>query len=272
MPFLTTALAVGAIASGVGSTAASIYGSHVQSDAAKSAAQLQAEEAQKSLDFQNKVYEENVARQAPWLKAGTGAINELSSLTSKPGEGLLTPWNTPFNAPTGLTEQNDPGFQARLKLGQQTLENSAASRGGLLAGGTAKDLTNYAQDFASNEYGNVYGRAVDQYQRAYNIFQNNQANTYNRLAGIAGTGQITAENLGGAGQSAATNVGNINMMAGQQIGQNLNNAAAATASGYVGASNAFGGMVNNLSGIALLQKLLQRQQAGNIGAGDSVTF
>jgi hypothetical protein len=228
----------------------------MQAEAAKSAAQLEAEKAKESLDFQKKVYEENVARQAPWVKAGTGAIDTLSGLISKPGEGLLKTFDQPFTAPTGLTEQNDPGFQARLKLGQQTLENSAASRGGLLTGGTAKDLTQFSQDFASNEYSNVYGRAVQQYQQAYNVFRNNQTDTYNRLAGVAGTGQVSAQNLGGAGQNAAGNVSNINLTAGANIGRDIQGAAYQTASGYAGATNAFSGMINNLGGLAMLQKLL----------------
>ena len=196
---LIAGVTLGAAALGAG---ASLYGSGVQADAAQSAAQLQAQQAQKSLDFQKQVYDQNQANQAPWLKAGTGAINELSSLTGTPGQGLLTPWTQQFQAPTGLTEQNDPGFQARLQMGQQALENSAAARGGVLSGGTAKDLTNYAQNFASNEYGNVYGRALGQYQQAYNIFQGNQANTFNRLSGVAGVGQSSAQHLGAQGQQA----------------------------------------------------------------------
>lgn len=264
---MTTALAVGSIAAGVGGVGASLYGAHEQSQAAKSAAQLQAEEAQKSLDFQKQVYSENVARQAPWLKAGTGAIDTLSGLLSKPGEGLLTPWTDKFQAPDALTEQNDPGFKARLQLGEESLQNSAAASGGLLTGGTAKGLTNYAQNFASNEYSNVYGRAVQQYQQAYDIFRNNQTDQYNRLAGVAGTGQVSATNLGAAGQSAATNVGNINLMTGQQIGQDIQGGAYQSASGYAGASNAFGGMVGGLGGLAMLQQLLAKKPGGP-GNGD----
>jgi hypothetical protein len=271
MPFVTTALAGGGIVAGVGGMASSLYGSHVQAEAAKSAAQLEAESRDKSLAFQEKVYEENKARQAPWLKAGTGAIDTLSGLISKPGEGLLTPFTDKFTAPTGLTEQNDPGFQARLKMGTDALQNSAAARGGLTTGGTAKDLTQFSQDYASNEYSNVYGRAVQQYQQAYNIFRNNQTDTYNRLAGVAGTGQVSAQNLGGAGQNAAGNVSNINMTASSNIGRDLQNAAYQTASGYAGATNAFSGMMSNLSGLEMLKKLLAQQQ-GSAAAGDTIGY
>lgn len=178
--------------------------------------------------------------------------------------GPLTGWNVPFTPPTNLTEANDPGFQARLALGQQVLENSAAARGGLISGGTAKDLTRYGQDYASNEYSNVYNRSLQNYNTAYNVFQNNQANTFNRLASIAGYGQTAAGQLGALGQGTSGNVANILLGSGSQIGQSIQNAAAARASGYVGGANAYGGALSNLGGSLssslLLSQLLGGQQ------------
>jgi hypothetical protein len=91
-----------------------------------------------------------------------------------------------FEAPTGLTEENDPGYQARLALGQQGLERSAAARGTLLTGGTLKDLNQYAQDYASNEFQNVYNRDLQTYQtqygqaaQDYNANYQNALNAYN---------------------------------------------------------------------------------------------
>lgn len=256
---MSTAAIIGGTIAGAGiSAGASLAGAGEQADAAKSAAQLQFEEQKASLDFQKKVYEENVARQAPFLKAGTGAINTLAGLISTPGEGLLTPWTDTFKAPV-LSETTDPGYAARLKLGETSLQNSAAARGGALSGGTVKDINAFAQDYASSEYGNVFDRAIRQYQQAYNIFENNQTNTFNRLAGVAGVGQATAQNLGGAGQNAATNIGNINLATGANVGRDLMAGATATASGYAGVANAFNQGVGNLSSLALLQQLLKPQ-------------
>ena len=72
-----------------------------------------------------------------------------------------------FEAPDALTLQNDPGYQARLGLGQQALERSAAARGTLLTGGTLKDLNQFAQDYGSNEFQNVYNRAQQTYGTQY---------------------------------------------------------------------------------------------------------
>lgn len=211
----------------------------------------------------------------------TSGVNpQLASyLTNSP---LLNPWTTPFNftpfqsgpafqQPTGglntdaqgnfvmpndVTEQNDPGYKFRMQQGQQAIERSAAAKGTLLTGGTLKDLTDYQQGTASQEYGNVYQRALtdwqnnynsaltnyqtkynaglsdwttnynaanQQYQQAYNIFSNNQANQYNRIANLAGLGQTAATQLGSqglgyAGLNSGLITGGGNALAGGTIG------------------------------------------------------
>jgi hypothetical protein len=68
----------------------------------------------------------------------------------------------PFEAPTAETMLQEPGFQFRLGEGRKALERSAASKGMLRTGGTFKGLLDYGQNFASNEYQNVYNRERDQ--------------------------------------------------------------------------------------------------------------
>lgn len=178
----------------------------------------------------------------------------------------------PFVAPTGVTEQNDPGYQFRLEQGQKALQNSAAARGGLLSGGTAKALADYNQNAASGEYGNVYNRALNTYGTNYNQFVNDQTNRYNKLAAISGIGQTTANDLSLAGLNTGNSVANTLLTSGGQIGQQLNNAGAATASGYVGGANAItgaiGGVANNLSALALLSGLNRQGSPGYQGSFD----
>jgi hypothetical protein len=269
MPFLTTAAIIGgSLAAGIGGSAIAAHGAtqaaNTQASAAEQAQQLQAQEAQQALAFQKQQWNTQQANMAPWLKAGQGALGQLSGLMSTPGQGLLEPWTQQFQAPNAATEQNDPGYQFRLQQGQQALQNSAAARGGLLSGNTAQAEQQYGQNYASNEYQNVYNRAMQQYQQNYGIFENNQANTYNRLAGLAGTGQTAATTLGQQGQAAANNVGNISLTSGAQQGQQMNNAAAAMASGYVGGANAWnsalGNTANTVGQYAMLQQLMGAQQ------------
>ena len=69
-----------------------------------------------------------------------------------------------FTAPTGVTEQNDPGYQFRLSQGEQALQQSAAANGAANTGGTMKGLIDYGQNAASQEYQNVFNRALQGYQ------------------------------------------------------------------------------------------------------------
>jgi len=215
-----------------------------QANAAQSAAQLQHQDQQASLDFQKQEWAQQQANEAPWLNAGKQALSQLSDLTSTPGKGLLEN----FQAPTAVTEQNDPGYQFRLQQGQQALENSAAARGGVLSGNTLKAITDYGQNYASNEYQNVYNRA-------FNTFETNQANTFNRLSSLAGTGQQAANTLGQEGQAASGNVTNINLTGGAQQGASIMAGGTARASGYAGVGNALNSGLQNAADYYLLSQL-----------------
>ena len=203
----------------------------------------------------------------PQVAGAGGETGNLSSLVNPDlGEfgSLMQPFGEEFEAPTLETMQLTPGYQFRLQEGQDVLEHSAAARGGLLTGATAEALTRYGQDYASGEYSNVYNRALTEYQQAYNIFQQNQANQFNRLASMSGMGQTAAGELSSAGSRAAGNVGNILLGSAAQRGQSIQNAAAARASGYYDSANAWNnalqGGVGNLSQLLMMQAG-RRQQA-----------
>lgn len=253
MPFISTALAVGlGVAGAVTGGVTSMKAAGAQADAAKSAAELQHEDAQAALQFQQKEFDTQQADLQPWLKAGQGA---LGTLTADMGE-LTAPWTGTFTAPTAAEAAATPGYQFTLGQGELALQNSAAARGGALSGGTAKDIAGYAEGLASTTYQQTFSNALQQYQQAFNSFETNQANKYNRLAGVAGTGQVTATTMGQQGQAAANNVSNTMLTSGQQIGQNINNAGAATASGYVGVGNAVNSGLSGIGGYLQLQQLL----------------
>lgn len=272
------ALGVGAAATAAGSlgsaymeSSAAGKAADTQASAAEQAAQLQHEDSQDALNFQKQEWNTQQANEAPWLNAGKQGLTNLQSLLSTPGSGLLTPWTQTFQAPTSVTEANDPGFQFREQQGEGALENSAAAKGGLLSGNTLEAQQQYGQDFASNEYNNVYSRAMNQYELGYNQFENNNTNEFNRLAALSGIGQTAATTLGSEGQAASSNVGNIDLTSGAQQGADLNNAAAATASGYVGSANAWsgglGGATSNLSQLAMLNQILNSSSSPNVTAG-----
>jgi hypothetical protein len=177
---------------------------------------------------------------------------------SGPGSfgSLAQGWNQTFQSPTNLTD--DPGYNFRLQEGMKALQNSAAAKGGLLTGGTAKALNDYAGGSASQEYQNTYNRALQNYDTNYNTFTNDQTNLFNRLSTLAGQGQVSANNLSASGLTAANNAANIGLTSAAQIGQQYNNAGAANASGYVGGANAITGGINSATNSLSLLALLNR--------------
>lgn len=126
--------------------------------------------------------------------------------------------------------EEDPGYQFRLEQGNKALQNAAAATGNLNSGRALKDAIGYNSGMASQEYGN-----------AYNRFNNDQTNQFNRLATITGIGQSSASALAGVGQNYAN-----------QVGNNLIGAGNAQAAGIVGGANAInqgiGGAANALQG------------------------
>lgn len=173
-------------------------------DAAGSAASTQADAANRAADLQYKQWQESVALQEPWRKAGETALNNLVPLATE-------------YRPFGMQQfQADPGYGFRMSEGMKALERSAAARGGLLSGATLKGIQRFGQDLGSQEYMN-----------AFNRYQTERAARLQPLQSLAGVGQTTAQQLGQAGQTMASNVGEA-----------LTSGAAARASGYVGGANA----------------------------------
>ena len=183
--------------------AAIIGSSLLGASAANSAANTQANAANRSADLQYKQYQEDVARQKPFYDVGVNALPELVAASKY----------TPF---TMDQFQQDPGYAFRLKEGQQALDRSAAARGGLISGGALKAATRYGQDMGSQEYTN-----------AFNRYQAERQARLGPLQAMTGMGQTTAQQIGAAGQNMAGNVGEAYM-----------GGANARASGYVGGANA----------------------------------
>lgn len=211
----------------------------------------------------------------PATTTSSAFTDALSQLNTNP---LLQPWTVPFNAqpfqstatytPSTLADlYADPGYEARLEAGRQTMEKSAAAKGNLLTGGTLKDEDQAAQDYASNEFQNVsnrnltnfgtaynrdltdwttnYNASLQQYQQAYNIFANNQNNASNKLNAWAGLGQTTAGQLGSAGLGYANLFGNTQQQGAGTIGDLYTQAGNANAAGQVGSANAWGSTLGN---------------------------
>lgn len=168
--------------------------------ASKKAGQLQADSSKYAADIAQKQFEQTRQDQMPWMDAGKKALGGLDQMLYGDPSEFMT----------------DPSYQFRKQQGMDGIESSAAASGGLLSGAALKSLNGYNSNLASQEY----------------------SNAFNRLSGVAGTGQTTATNLGQFGAQNAMNQGNAAI-----------NGANAQANGLIGAANAKQQGMGNLLGL-----------------------
>lgn len=256
--------AAGSIGSGIIGSSAAGNAANAQVSAEERASELQFQESQNALGFQENEWNTQQKNLAPWLQGGKMGLSQLETLlglggnTGAPGYGSL---NQPFTPPTMADAENYPGYKFGLSQGEEALQNSAAAKGSAFSGNTQEALNNYAQNYAQNDYSNVYNQS-------FNTFETNQANTYNRLAALSGLGQQTATTLGTEGQAAAANAGNIDINLGAQVGQDYSNIGNAEASGYINSANAWNYGLSGSSN-SLMQMMLLSQMYGGGGGGSN---
>ena len=217
---------------------------------------------------------------APMLNAGSPTAHPVAAgstvagtspgaAPSTGGFGSLTQgYGQTFQAPTAEQfMQSDPGLQAGLKLGTDAIQRSAAARGNVLTGGTAKALDQFGQDYGSTKYDDAYNRALQTFGTNYGVWNNDQNNIYSRLLGLSGAGQSAANSLGAFGQESSNNVTGNLLGTGQQIGADYGAGAAANASGIYNSGAAWQGALGGIGGN--LSQLLMLKQLGLGGGSNS---
>lgn len=255
MPSLLPAAIGGAGLLGLG-------GSVLQSNAANTASQEQAQASRSALATQ--VAAENTAlqSQSPFLTIGTGAADQLANLygiaygpsgsasaTTSP-TGVITPGNVnaTSSSPGGQAIQNaamanftnTPDYKFAFSQGLQALDRSAAagttpglSQGG---GGAVLGAQQYGQGLASQQFGNYFNRLLS---------------------------------LSNLGQSAASGVSNTALNAGNSQANSLQAVGQAQAAGTVGSASALAGGLSSLgSGVttSLLASKLGLGGGGNLSS------
>lgn len=278
-----------AISAGIG-----LYSASKQASASKKAARTEAKSADEASQVQKDMYNQTRQDQMPWLKSGTAALNTmdwLMGLTPKAGQaappvdakgqpipaGSTTaavapttnftggPYEGPYDPNEGKNTSlgaygslskafglsdfyEDPGYQFALQQGQKSIQASAAANGGLFSGATGKAMQTYGQNTAAG-----------QYQQAFERYNANQSNLFNRLSSVAGTGQTSATTLGNVGQNTANNIGN-----------NMTSAGTATAAGQMGSANAWSTGLQNFNNT--LQQSPTYQKLTGTGAYGPITW
>lgn len=227
------------------SAAASIFGASEQADAAKYAADVQANAANQQMALQKQIFDTQQTQQAPYRAQGYNALNQIGSMLpgtyqqydaqgnptgTGSGSGYLTQQFTNQDLNANLA----PNYAFQLGQGQGATRNLANASGGLIGGNALQGMQDYTQNFAGNAY-----------QNAFANFQGQRSNIYNTLAGIAGIGQTGQTATNQAAQNYGIN--NANLATG---------AAAAQASGRVGAANAYSGGIQNAGNTIALNRIL----------------
>jgi hypothetical protein len=211
----------------------SLIGSMGASSAADTAAQASGAASAASIAEQRRQYDQNRADQAPYLAAGTSAVNRLGAGVGYGGEfGSTRPFDFQYD------QNADPGAAFRMSEGIKALDRSAASRGGLLSGATLKGVQRYGSDLGSQEYNNAFNR----YVTGFNANTGERNALYNRLAGVAGTGQTATGQIGAQGTNMASNIGASLMTSAANTGNAAMAAAGQRNSAFGGAANVLGRM------------------------------
>ena len=194
----------------------SIGSAVISSNAAKSAAQTQANAANAANQTQQDQFNQTNANQAPYRATGQQALSALSQYY---GLGGMNPDGTPSNSPApdqSAILQNQPGYQFQMQQGTQAVNRNLSAQGLLQSGAAGKALTNYGQGLAQN------------YAQQYT----------GGLSNLAGLGQTATQSTAAAGANAANQISSNQIFAGN-----------AQAQGQIGSANAISAAIGNLSGI-----------------------
>jgi hypothetical protein len=251
-----------------GSVGDGLVGGYLNSRASRSAANTQAQSARDANAAMLEMFNQNRTDMEPWRNAGVQGLNALlwglgvgggnspglnaadaQARGSSEVRNSRFPWMTrnmltngpegspqaaqPGGQPTGYGDlmrsfgasdfQADPGMNFRLNQGETAINRNALARGRFNSGQALRELHRFNSDLASQEFGS-----------AYNRFNNDQTNRFNRLASLSGVGQTATQSVNAdRSQLGSATAGNI-------IG-----AGNAQAAGRIGSANAWGNAFNN---------------------------
>jgi len=175
-------------------------GSRESNKGAKDAGKASEHAAEMTVEEQRRQFDIAQQNMAPWLQAGGWGLAQQQAFLKGDRSGF----------------EKSPEYAYARDEGLNTMDHSAASRGGLFGGGNKRDEMRFVTGLA--------GQNADNY--------------YNKLAGLSQTGYNTGNSLASLGQTMAGQIGNA-----------YTNAGNARASAYMGQANANANMWNNLGQI-----------------------
>ena len=172
------------------------------------------------------------ANEAPYMALGSNASGQLNYLmgAGTPGSygtaasssaGGFGSLNSPFTMSD--FQSLSPQYQFNLQQGQQNTLNQSASSQGAESGAALSGLESFNQAYANNSFNS-----------AFQNYQTQQNNVFNRLSGLATLGSNAGSNSATGASTFSGNIGNTTSSIG-----------ASQAAGTVGAANAITGGLNS---------------------------
>ena len=222
-----------------GSALLGYAGAKKQAGAAESASQMQYQATQDAARQQREMFDILNAQQKPYRESGYSALNQINT--------MLPQFTKEFTS-ADLIRNLDPSYKFMLEQGLGAT-GQAMNVGG---GGSNVDLARqrFAQEYAKTGA-----------QQAFNNYQSQQSNIYNRLSNLAGIGQ--------AAQTQSNTLGSNTANALSQLGIG---GASALGAGQVGAANAMAGAYGGIGNALTLSSLLTPQGGGNITPGGATVM
>lgn len=206
---------------------ASIASGLIGASAAKDASSKQADAAANALGLQKQMFDTTQANFKPYLDVGKGATYSLGSLYGI-GQDGSTGGQQDYSK---FYDSPDYGFaQQQGQLGLDRYENA---KGMALSGGALKDVSQFNQGLATQQFGNYF----------------------NRLLSLSQIGQSAAS---GSAGSAANFSG--------QMANSIQGQGQAQAAGIVGGANAITGGINSGISNSLLYNAINRSSYAPAGA------
>lgn len=207
---------------------ASVASGLIGSSAAKDAASKQADAAANSLALQKSMFDTTQANFKPYLDVGKGATYSLGSLYGIGQDGNTTNANQDYSK-----FYDSPDYKFAQDQGALGLDRYQNAKGLALSGGALKDVAQFNQGLATQQYGNYF----------------------NRLLSLSQIGQNAAS---GSASSAANFSG--------QMSNSIQGQGQAQAAGIVGSSNALTGGINSGISNSLFYNAINRSSYAPSGA------
>jgi hypothetical protein len=208
----------------------SLAGSYLQSRAAEDAANMQAGVAREGIAEQRAQMERMRELLAPYVQAGTPALQGMQALIGQGGREGQTAQQAQQEAISAI--EQSPLFQSQVRQGEDAMLQNASATGGLRGGNLQGALAQFRPAMLQ--------QAIDQ--------------QYSRLAGLAGIGQQSAAGVGTAGINTGQNVAGL-----------LQQQGAAMAGGVLGQAAPYANLLQMPMQFAGMQMAMGRNPFGGFG-------